>query len=69
MKDQEKNKEELVNELMVMRQRIAELEASLVTLKQREEAGRPRKPLKPEPGVGWVSRMICGKCFNSFVKS
>ncbi len=40
MKDQEKNKEELVNELMVMRQRIAELEASLVTLKQREEAGQ-----------------------------
>ena len=40
MSDQNKNKEELVNKLMEMRQKKAELEASLVTLKHREEAGQ-----------------------------
>ncbi len=40
MKDQDKTQEELINELVAMRQRIAELEASLVTLEQREEAGQ-----------------------------
>jgi PAS domain S-box-containing protein len=38
MKDQEKTKAELVNELKEMRQRVAELEASQVALKHREEA-------------------------------
>jgi signal transduction histidine kinase len=38
MKAQEKQKAELVNELMEMRQRNAELGASLVTLKERQEA-------------------------------
>ena len=40
MKDQDKTKEELVAELAEMRQRISELEASLVTLKQQDETGQ-----------------------------
>lgn len=40
MKDKDKTKEELIAELGEMRQRIAELEAALVTLEQREEAGQ-----------------------------
>jgi PAS domain S-box-containing protein len=39
MRDQDRTKEELIAELLEMRQRIAELETSLATLKQREEAG------------------------------
>ncbi len=40
MNDQDKTKEELVNELMAIRQRVAELEESLVTLTERVEAGQ-----------------------------
>jgi len=40
MNDQQKTKEELINELMETRKRIAELEASLVTLRQGQEAGQ-----------------------------
>jgi PAS domain S-box-containing protein len=40
MNDEDKTKEELVNELVGMRQRIAEMEALLVTLRQRDEAGQ-----------------------------
>ncbi len=40
MNDQDKTKDELVNELVEIRQRVAELERSLVTLQQRVEAGR-----------------------------
>ena len=36
MKDQDKTKEELITELTEMRQRIAEMEGALVTLKQQE---------------------------------
>jgi PAS domain S-box-containing protein len=39
MKDQDKTKQELIAELLEIRQRIAELEASRVKLKQPEEAG------------------------------
>jgi len=40
MEDQNKTREELINELVGLRQRVAELEGSLVALKQREEAGQ-----------------------------
>ena len=40
MNDQDKTKEELINELVAMRQRIAKLEGSLFTLKQQQEATR-----------------------------
>ena len=40
MNDLDKGKNELVNELMEMRQKNAELEASLVALRQRGEAGQ-----------------------------
>jgi PAS domain S-box-containing protein len=41
MYDQDKTKEELISELVGMRQRIAKLEGSLVTYKQQQEATRP----------------------------
>ena len=48
MNEQGKTKEELFDELVEMQHRIAELEASLATLKQREGAGqeaeRQRRP-------------------------
>ncbi len=40
MKDQDKTREELVSELLEMREKIAQLETSLVTRKQREESGQ-----------------------------
>ena len=46
MKDQDKTKEELINELEELRQRIAKLEGSLVTLKQQQQ---------PSPALGMIT--------------
>ena len=59
MNDQDKTKDELVNELVEIRQRVAELERSLVTLQQRVEAGREVEAISRAMIEGFPGLLLC----------